>query len=275
MHISKRILNYIRYMLYVLPSYIFATTYDNVAAGMDYFDPATSPVQDDLSLILLGKVFGSFSGMLPSTSYSVLNPLLEQFNQGIFFVAIGLVSYVTFQSTIKTAEEGKPMGEKTPIFWQLIRPVLGTTFLVPAVSGYSYLQSFMMWAVVAGVSFANQIWDTTVTTFNFYGFGSALNAGANAPIIKTNSSAALTQLMFESELCFKAATEQYNQNQAESTSGGGSTSSALTAAPPTSNFSTTAYTLSYKNLPNGYDCGAYNFEEMIETNDNKLPVIRP
>jgi hypothetical protein len=255
-------------MLYVLPSYIFATTYDNVAAGMDYFDPATSPVQDDLSLILLGKVFGSFSGMLPSTSYSVLNPLLEQFNQGIFFVAIGLVSYVTFQSTIKTAEEGKPMGEKTPIFWQLIRPVLGTTFLVPAVSGYSYLQSFMMWAVVAGVSFANQIWDTTVTTFNFYGFGSALNAGANAPIIKTNSSAALTQLMFESELCFKAATEQYNQNQAESTSGGGSTSSALTAAPPASNFSTTGYTLNYTNLPTGYDCGSYNFAKMIAPGDN-------
>ena len=266
MHISKRVLHYIRYMLYVSPSYIFATTYDNVADGMGYFDPATSPVQDDLSLTLLGKIFGSFSGMLPSTGYSVLAPLLEQFNQGIFFVAVGMVSYVTFLSTIKTAEEGKPMGERTPIFWQLLRPVLGTTFLVPAVSGYSYLQSFMMWAVVAGVSFANQIWYTAVTTFNTYGFNTSLGAGDSVPPIDTNSTAALTQLMLESELCFLAAQNQYDQNQdniASANASSGSSSTGVTASPPTSNFSSSDNTLTYANT-GSYECGSYNFANMLD-----------
>lgn len=270
----RSLLRSIKVLLVWVPSVLYAVTYDSVADGLDYFDITLSPVQDDLSLTLLGKIFGSFDGLLPGGN-SVLTPILENFNQGVFFIAVGMVVYVTFLSTVKTSEEGKPMGERTPIFWQLFRPVLGTTFLIPTVGGYSYLQAFMMTAVVWGVSFANQIWDTAILTYNTYGFSNDLgSAVANEP--STKSSTALSQLLFESELCFLAAQDQYNSDQENTisavSSSGSDANTGVSASSPTVNLTidpeTKLYKLTYTNLPNGYVCGEYDFSKMLKIGNN-------
>lgn len=270
----KYLLQLAKTLFVLMPSVLFATTYDSVADGLSYFDITQSPVQDDLSLTLLGKIFGDFGGLLPGGN-SVLTPVLENFNQGIFFIAVGMVCYVTFLSTVKTSEEGKPMGEKTPMFWQLFRPVLGTTFLIPSVGGYSYLQAFMMTAVVWGVSFANQIWNTAIVTYNTYGFSNDLS-GSTAVAPSTKSTTALSQLLFESELCFLAAQDQYNSDQDNTdsavTSSGGSSGSGVSATAPTVNLTvdstTGVYTLNYTNLPTGYICGQYDFSKMLKIGRN-------
>lgn len=252
----------LKYFFLLIPVLCFATTYDNVAAGMDYFNFTDISVEDDLSMTLLGMIFGNFNDMLPAIGYSVLTPVLEHFNQGVFAIAVGMVTYVTFLSTIKTAEEGKPMGEKTPIFWMLLRPIIGTTLLVPSSSGYSYLQSLMMWAIISGVSFANSIWYTVVQTVNNYGgsLSGMESSAANAAKSDFNSSAVLAQYLFESELCLLGATTEYKTQQGEA--GATSSSSINTIVPePSANYDNSNYTLSYNNLPEGYTCGNYQFTE--------------
>ncbi len=253
----------LKYFFLLIPVICFATTYDNVAAGMNYFNFTDIAVDDDLSMTLLGMVFGNFNDMLPAIGYSVLTPVLEHFNQGVFAIAVGMVTYVTFLSTIKTAEEGKPMGEKTPMFWMLLRPIIGTTLLVPSSSGYSYLQSLMMWAIISGVSFANSIWFTVVQTFNIYGSLGAMSSSAEgAPKSNFNSSAVLSQYLFESELCLLGATTEYENQQSEA--GATSSSSINTTVPaPSANYDNSNYTLSYNNLPSSYTCGNYQFNKAI------------
>jgi hypothetical protein len=260
LRIYKYIRKFLRLGLYCLPVLSFATTYDQVSSGLNYFNFTDISKSEDLSMTLLGMIFGNFNDMLPATGYSILTPVLEHFNQGVFVIAVSMVTYVTFLNTIKTAEEGKPMGEKTPIFWMLLRPILGTTMLVPSASGYSYLQSLMMWAIISGVSFANSIWVTVVNTFNVYGSLNGAASTSSSPSVDFNSSAALAQYLFESELCLLGAKKVYDDQQ----NAVGSSSSGTSVPAPSSNYDNTNHTLTYGNMPvTNYVCGTYNFDKIL------------
>ena len=254
----------------MFPAIIFATS-EGASIGENYFNFTDISVAQDLSMNLLAMIFGSFGGMLPAAGTSVLSPLFEYFNQGVFYIAAGMVAYTAMLSTIKTSEEGKAMGERTSSSWMLFRPIIGTSLLVPGTSGYSMLQSFMMWAVISGVSFANSLWYSAVDVYNTYGsLGVATDNDSSDPSTLSGQfeeSNTLARYLLQSELCLLHAkdivTTQDAVNIAAYETTGTSASSYTPLATPSANLDYNNFTLTYENLPTVGDvvmnCGAYKF----------------
>ena len=101
-----RWIRYIEAILFIVFPTIILAANEGASIGEDYFDFSIVSVADDLSMNLLAMIFGSFGGMLPAEGASVLSPLFEYFNQGVFYIAAGMVAY-TGMLSIKTSEEGK------------------------------------------------------------------------------------------------------------------------------------------------------------------------
>ena len=237
----------------------------------------------DLSAALLSSIFGDFSGMLPTVTQGaggLISLLFGYFNKGLFIIAGMLVTYSAVLSTIKTAEDGKTMGERTPIAWSIFRPVLGTSILVPVYNGYSVLQTFLMWSTLAGIGLANSIWSTAINTFNIYGnLGGVTSSISGDNSTSYSSAESLVQDLFNSQFCFYSARKEYAKNKVaadqliyiknttEETYSGVTTCSTSDSEAPCYNFyfddssvpASQQYTLSYSNLPEGYDCGNYKF----------------
>jgi conjugal transfer/type IV secretion protein DotA/TraY len=243
----------------------------------------------DVSSALLSSIFGDFSGMLPTVTQGaggLTSLLFGYFNQGLFLIAGMLVTYSVILSTMKTAEEGKAMGERTPIAWSLFRPVLGTSILIPVYNGYSVLQTFLMWATLVGIGLANSVWGTAISVFNTYG---GLN-GATSSISSNSSTSysgaeALVQELFNSQFCFYSARQAYAKNKVSidiakgvtntteaSYTGTTTCSSAIDPDAPCYDFNFTnspynglaPYSFGYNNIPSnnvpsGYNCGSYVF----------------
>ncbi len=243
----------------------------------------------DVSSALLSSIFGDFSGMLPTVTQGaggLTSLLFGYFNQGLFLIAGMLVTYSVILSTMKTAEEGKAMGERTPIAWSLFRPVLGTSILIPVYNGYSVLQTFLMWATLVGIGLANSVWGAAISVFNTYG---SLN-GATSSISSNSSTSysgaeALVQELFNSQFCFYSARQAYAKNKVSidiakgvtntteaSYTGTTTCSSAIDPDAPCYDFNFTnssynglaPYSFGYNNtpsnnVPSGYNCGSYVF----------------
>ena len=250
----------------------------------------------DLSAALLASIFGNFSGMLPTVTQGaggLISLLFGYFNKGLFIIAGMLVTYSAVLSTIKTAEDGKTMGERTPIAWSIFRPVLGTSILVPVYNGYSVLQTFLMWSTIAGIGLANSIWSTAINTFNIYGnLGGVTSSISGDNSTSYSSAESLVQDLFNSQFCFYSARKEYAKNKVaadqliyiknttEDTYSGVTTCSTADSEAPCYNFyfddssvpASQQYTLSYSNLPEGYDCGNYKFSNTngIYTADSSL-----
>jgi defect-in-organelle-trafficking protein DotA len=144
------------------------------------------PVIDDRSIALLGSFFGPSVGseVLNGLYQPVLSQVLYSFNWIIITFGTIVAGYVSMVSVSNTAQEGSAMGEKWSAVWVPVRSVVGLGLMIPTPStGYSSIQSFVMWVVVNGVGAADILW-TTVLTSLANGATLAANSSAN---INSNS----------------------------------------------------------------------------------------
>jgi len=114
----------------------------------------------DKSRELLGDIFGhSIGGSLSGAPNPALTRMFEMFNVVVITIGTIIVSHIGVVSTINTAQEGKTMGRKGN-FWIPLRATLGMLLIVPTPSsGYSIVQSTVMWLILQGVGAADQVWN--------------------------------------------------------------------------------------------------------------------
>ncbi len=114
----------------------------------------------DASIVYLGNIFGEVPSVLsPSINTTIMTYFFSVFNQGVM-CALGLmIAYNIFISVTASASQGEFMGKKqqSPAL-QILRTVMGATFLYPHYNGYNFIQIFTMWVVTQGAYFADAAW---------------------------------------------------------------------------------------------------------------------
>ena len=175
-------------LLMVLPSQALGLS---LSEGILLFNvPST-----DQSIIYLGQFLGGVGNVLPGAP-GLLSHLFAVLN-GTVFVFVGvIVSYVLVKSVVKTAMEGKVLGEQAN-YWIVVRTVGGLLALVPKFTGYSFIQVVVMWAVVQSIGLADSTWNATLDFFDkggsFYDTGASVTDGvASTPQKKQLLMEALT-----------------------------------------------------------------------------------
>ncbi len=121
-----------------------------------------TPPATDVSVILLGNLFGIVDGVLHGTGGQMLGNMFKIFNSAVLALGGIVVMYTTMMGVANTANEGEFLGRKWSSIWIPIRSVLGVGLLIPKASGYCMMQIFVMWLVVQGVGAADKTWDATL-----------------------------------------------------------------------------------------------------------------
>lgn len=162
-------------------SLVFA---DDISFDTIFVAPAT-----DMSKYYLGAIFGSVSDVLVGGSNVVVGKMFYVFNTGIITFTALLIFYTMSMSVVNTAQDGNAMGQKVST-WIVLRIVAGMSMLIPTYSGYSAIQVLVMWSVVQGVGFADNIWTQALDTVEAYG-GSVVvpvSQGLEAPTTSSDGS---------------------------------------------------------------------------------------
>ena len=120
-----------------------------------------TPHATDVSVALLGKIFGVVGSVLTGNSI-ILGKLFGVFNTAVLSLG-GIISmYILFVSTLNTCHEGEFMGRKWNSIYIPLRAVGGIALMLPQATGYSVIQVMVMWVVLQGVGAADRIWDATL-----------------------------------------------------------------------------------------------------------------
>lgn len=136
----------------------------------------------DKSVDFLGYIFGPNIGSiyLGGIANPALLHLFERFNAIIITLGTMIISYVGIISTINTAQEGKVMGRKWSSIWIPVRSVMGMLVIVPAPnSGYSVIQTAVMWCIMQGIGAADTIWNSVLKDLSY---GLSATQGIHRPI---------------------------------------------------------------------------------------------
>lgn len=121
-----------------------------------------SPPPTDKSIDFLGYIFGPNIGSvsLGGATNPALLHMFERFNAAVITIGSMIISYVGVISTVNTAQEGQVMGRKWSSIWIPLRSVMGMLVIVPAPSsGYSVIQTAVMWCIIQGIGAADNIWN--------------------------------------------------------------------------------------------------------------------
>ena len=213
----------------VLPVWAYAQAgVDRPFAGMWQLAPPAS----DASVYFLGQLFGSVGGVLGSVSGQIMGQIFRAFNYGLILVAGSMLSYTVVMSVINTAQDGQFMGQEKKGAWTILRAVGGISFLVPQASGYSFIQIFVMWAVVQGVGLADIAWGRVLTYLE--SGGAVFVTSAPNSLDKLQSLVPKVQGVIQSGACLggisQALDQQYNTRVADAqqvAQAGGERSSAI------------------------------------------------
>lgn len=140
-----------------------------------------TPPPTDKSVELLGTIFGTHIGpvYLGGAPNPTLFKMFELFNVIILSIGTAIVAYIGLVSTINTAQEGKTMGKKWNSIWIPMRATLGMLLIIPTPSsGYSVIQTGVMWIILQGIGAADHIWNTILTDL---GNGLSVNRAIQTP----------------------------------------------------------------------------------------------
>lgn len=152
-----------------------------------------SPTDGDLSVKMLGKLFGGLVG----GGSDPLKDLITTFNGAILAVGGILVAYTIFAGTIGTAHEGQMLGKKFSSVWIPIRTAVGAALVVP-INGYCAMQMIVMWLIMQGIGLADTVWSAAVNG----------NAIMNGTITAFSAPPAISELavtMLNASVCTVAA----------------------------------------------------------------------
>ncbi len=141
------------------------------ASDSNFFD-IQYPNQD-LSITYLNFLFGPLGTiglyLNPNSLYLLVVKIL------IFPILLAslLGGWVTFTGTLKTAQEGKFLGEKLSSTSAVFRGFVGMMLLTPDYTGYAYIQKLLMMILIFGVGLANTLWGRVL---DFYASGQSLSS---------------------------------------------------------------------------------------------------
>lgn len=123
-----------------------------------------TPAVQDLSMIYLSNMFGQVDGVLFGTGSQLAGALFGVYNGAILVLGGIVVMYTFLMGTIKTAHEGEMLGQSKEwsSIWTPLRTVGGIALLIPKASGYSFIQIFIMWAIVQGIGVADSMWNVAL-----------------------------------------------------------------------------------------------------------------
>jgi conjugal transfer/type IV secretion protein DotA/TraY len=142
-----------KYVLAILLTFPMLAFAENSTSSM--FMPASQ----DLSVLVLGSMFGVMEGILHGGGTQVLGAMFSVFNAAVLIFGSIMMAYILIMSTINTANEGEMLGKKWSSTWVPIRIVIAIILLIPKASGYSLVQVVVMYVVIAGVGAADTVWN--------------------------------------------------------------------------------------------------------------------
>lgn len=134
---------------------------------MSVLDPVEG-IKENLAIKYLDIIFGNMSDTLPFSgagSYPILGPVFEVFNMIALTAGIMLVIYHVVVGTIRTANDGKLMGERESPVIRIIQMLSSIVLLIPTASGYCLAQILFMHIVVFGVYAADNVWKKALDIF--------------------------------------------------------------------------------------------------------------
>ncbi|MEE9452511.1 MAG: DotA/TraY family protein, partial [Gammaproteobacteria bacterium] len=121
-----------------------------------------TPGPEDVSVYLLGKIFGVVGGVLTGDAL-VLGEIFRTFNLAVLAIGGIVLIYIIFVSTLNTCNEGELLGRKWSSIFIPLRAVGGVALLLPlGTTGYCAIQVFVMWVTLQGVGLADRVWETTI-----------------------------------------------------------------------------------------------------------------
>ena len=124
----------------------------------------------DVSIQFLRMIFGQVGTVLVGGASPVVSEMFSIFNTGVLSFAGALVFYTSTKGVLESTQDMSQMGQKMgAMVW--VRLSAGVAMLVPKFNGYSLIQVLVMWAVVQGVGFADQVWNKAVSELKTMGGG--------------------------------------------------------------------------------------------------------
>jgi hypothetical protein len=163
-----------KWLLWWLNSAILADTLDESKSLLDYahkqldFQSAMGASQFDLSLSLLGKLFGPIGSFFPWGSNTLLSSLMQYFNLGVLCFAAIVISITVVNNVINTSGKAEQAWQQTSMSKLVVRTALSIVALVPMQTGYSALQVLLMWIVIQSIHVADGIWNLAQTSLIEY-----------------------------------------------------------------------------------------------------------
>lgn len=154
----------------------------------------------DASVGVLKAVFGPVIDSLAvgsdpqgvTASSNVLASMFVQYNSGLLILASLFVSYIAIVGVANTANEGEALGKAWSSLWTPLRIVFGGGVLLPASSGYSFIQIIVLMIGLWGVGLSNTVFKAGVengiingslsSVSSQLGFGSGAKPNPNYPL---------------------------------------------------------------------------------------------
>jgi hypothetical protein len=131
--------------------------------GLAYADSGGpfSPVADDVSVKVINQIFGG----LVNGGNDAFGGAITTFNGAILIIGGILATYTLLAGTLGTAHDGEMLGKKFSSVWIPIRYALGTSLVLPVLSGgYCIMQQLVMWCVLQGIGLADMVWESYMKT---------------------------------------------------------------------------------------------------------------
>lgn len=163
---------------------------------------------NDQSVYYLGQIFGNVSIGLAGTGPALLGNMFKVFNTTLLALGAIIITYTTVVGVIKTAHEGKFLGEHWSGLWVPIRTLIGVVALFPTKTGYCAMQVAFMWFIVQGVGVADMVWKSTVTYLSNKG---AIQTPA-PPADVVNQVPNMMKQIFADAVCQAAVTKLANND---------------------------------------------------------------
>lgn len=146
------------------------------------------------SIYFLGSIFGVVGPVLAGGGPAIFGVMFNVFNTAVLAIGTMIITYTSGMSIVLTAHEGEMLGKKFHSLWVPMRTVMGMAALVPAATGYSYLQIALMWFILQGVGAADTLWTATVNYVATHGSlapntsAQVANAAASGSLIRNKLS---------------------------------------------------------------------------------------
>ncbi len=140
-----------------LSTAVFAVDEQSLPAGI-VFEPAVN----DLSMVYLRDLFGNVANLQGAPNLFI-GTIIRLFNLGLISFVAGMAAYSIVYGSLLSATDGGGLAQKGVRPWMVMKLAGGAASLAPlGPSGYSFLQTMIIWVAVQGVGLADAVWERSM-----------------------------------------------------------------------------------------------------------------